>query len=164
VIEAFGRLKTPADALLCDGQGRAHPRRIGLASHVGLWLGVPTVGCAKSRLCGEHAEPGPRRGEAAPLFHDGEEVGRVLRTRDGVKPLFVSVGHLVTLDAACDLVLRCSTRYRLPEPARLAHHAAGYAGGDRTLLRELRRVAGRGRRPTSPRLPAFAAEATASAE
>ncbi len=99
-----------------------------LASHIGLWLGIPTVGCAKSRLCGEHREPGRHRGASAVLRLDGKIVGRVLRTRDNVKPLYVSVGHMIDLKTTTDLVFACCGRYRLPEPTRLAHHAAGLRG------------------------------------
>jgi deoxyribonuclease V len=148
VLECFERLrkelrrslKAGIDCLVCDGQGLAHPRGLGLASHVGLWLGVPTVGCAKSRLCGEHVGPGPARGDWAPLRLDGRVVGRALRTRDHVKPLYVSVGHLIDLRASAGLVLRCAPRYRLPEPTRLAHHAAGWRGAEADLLPELRRI------------------------
>ncbi len=129
------------DCLVCDGQGLAHPRGLGLASHVGLWLGIPTVGCAKSRLCGEHEEPGLGRGDSSPLKLKGNVIGRVLRTRDGVRPLFVSVGHLMDLAGASALVLGCAPRYRLPEPTRLAHHAAGFRGEEGELLSELRRIA-----------------------
>jgi deoxyribonuclease V len=123
LLEAFRRLATVPDAVLVDGQGIAHPRRLGLASHLGLWLELPTVGCAKSRLCGEHPPPGRCKGDRVPLRLDGEEVGAVLTTRDGVKPLYVSPGHRVDPAAATDLVLACTTRYRLPEPTRLAHLA-----------------------------------------
>lgn len=122
LLEAFRSLRTVPDAVLVDGQGIAHPRRLGLASHLGLWLNLPTVGCAKSRLCGRHAEPGVRRGDRVPLVDGDEEIGAVLTTRDNVKPLFVSPGHLIDLLAAVDLVLACGGRYRLPEPTRLAHH------------------------------------------
>jgi deoxyribonuclease V len=108
------------DAVLIDGQGRAHPRRCGLATHVGVERDVPTVGCAKSRLIGQHDEPGQATGDAADLKQHDEIVGRVVRTRPGTKPLFVSVGHRCNLHAAVDLVLRCRTKYRLPEPTRLA--------------------------------------------
>jgi len=149
VIEAFGmlpaKLRRSIDALICDGQGLAHPRGLGLASHIGLWLGIPTVGCAKSRLCGEHTEPGPDRGDFALLELDGRVVGRVLRTRDNVKPLFVSVGHLIDLEGACDLVLGCGRGLRLPEPTRRAHHAAGGRGAEGELVRELELIASRGR-------------------
>jgi deoxyribonuclease V len=121
VIEAYRALKTAPDVLLVDGQGIAHPRRIGLASHLGLWLGIPTVGCAKSRLIGEHAEPGPKRCEWTPLIDSGEAVGAVLRTRDGVKPVYVSPGHLCDLESAIQVVLRSALKYRLPVPTQLAH-------------------------------------------
>lgn len=121
VLEAFRTLRAVPDAVLVDGQGIAHPRRLGLASHLGLWLGLPTVGCAKSRLCGEHREPGRRRGDGVPLLLEGERVGTVLTTRDGVKPLYVSPGHLTDVAAAERLTLACGGRYRMPEPTRLAH-------------------------------------------
>jgi deoxyribonuclease V len=122
VLDAFRSLRTVPDAVLVDGQGIAHPRRLGIASHLGLWLGLPTVGCAKSRLCGQHPEAGRKRGDMAPLLLNGERVGVVLRTRDGVKPLYISPGHLTDVPAAAKLVLACATRYRMPEPTRLAHH------------------------------------------
>jgi deoxyribonuclease V len=124
VLEAFRRLKTVPDAVLVDGQGIAHQRRLGLASHLGLWLDLPTVGCAKSRLCGKHDSPGRNRGDRAPLLLDGDEVGTVLTTRQNVKPLFVSPGHKVDVATAAELALRCAIRYRMPEPTRLAHHLA----------------------------------------
>jgi deoxyribonuclease V len=120
LTQALGRLETTPDLLLVDGQGYAHPRRIGIASHVGLLAGLPTIGCAKSRLCGEHAEPGRERGSQAPLLDGGEVIGTVLRTRDGIKPLYVSVGHLISLESAAAWVLRLATRVRLPEPVRVA--------------------------------------------
>jgi deoxyribonuclease V len=122
ILEAFRSLNRVPDAVLVDGQGIAHPRRLGLASHLGLWLGLPTIGCAKSRLCGEHAEPGLRRGESVPLWIGDEEVGAVLTTRDRVGPMYISPGHLVDVAGAVDLVLSCGRRYRMPEPTRLAHH------------------------------------------
>jgi deoxyribonuclease V len=125
VVEAFRRLGTRPDAVIFDGQGFAHPRRIGLASHMGLWLGLPTVGCAKSRLVGEHDEPGREKGERVPLHDEGEQIGVVLRSRTDVRPVFVSPGHLADLDTSTDLVLRCCLRYRLPEPTRRAHLAVG---------------------------------------
>jgi len=122
VLEAFRRLRTPLDLVICDGQGRAHPRRLGLASHVGLALGVPTIGCAKSRLVGAvPREPGRRRGGRAPLMDGGERIGTVLRTRTGVKPVFVSVGYRIDLASAERWVLAASPRYRLAEPIRAAH-------------------------------------------
>lgn len=121
VLEACRRLRTVPDVLLVDGQGIAHPRRLGIASHLGLWLDLPTVGCAKSRLCGEHSRPGNRRGDQAPLIHNGEQIGTVLTTRDRVNPLFVSPGHKTDFAAATELTLACCRRYRLPEPTRMAH-------------------------------------------
>ncbi len=121
LLEAFDRLRTRPDIVLCDGQGLAHPRRFGLACHLGLRLDLPTVGCAKSRLFGVHAEPGPKRGERVPLLDGGDEIGSVLRTRDRVKPLYVSVGHRCTLESAVELILATTGKVRLPTPTRLAH-------------------------------------------
>jgi len=121
------RVRTPFHAMLCDGQGIAHPRRFGLAAHAGLALGIPTVGCAKSRLIGEHGDVGERRGDYERLNLDGRQIGSVLRTRDGVKPLYISPGHLVDHPGSRRITLACLTRYRLPEPTRLAHIAAGEA-------------------------------------
>lgn len=121
VLAALRRLRRPPDVVLLDGHGIAHPRRFGIASHVGVLLDVPTVGCAKRRLVGEAAEPGPRRGDAAPLTLEGETVGAVLRTREGVKPVFVSPGHRADLPTSVRLVLSLCSRYRLPDPARRAH-------------------------------------------
>jgi deoxyribonuclease V len=123
--EAFGRLKTVPDVFLFDGMGIAHPRRIGIASHLGLWLDKPTVGCGKTRLCGAYEGLGEEKGAAAPLVDKGETVGVALRTRTGKNPLFVSPGHLADIPTAAELVLRCCPRFRLPEPIRLAHNAAG---------------------------------------
>ncbi|MGD8279358.1 MAG: deoxyribonuclease V, partial [Gemmatimonadota bacterium] len=125
LVACLERVETPFDAMLCDAQGIAHPRRLGLASHLGLMLDLPTVGCAKSRLVGEHDEPGRERGAWKPLYDRGERIGSVLRTRDGVKPLYVSPGHRVDHPASRRITLACSTRYRLPEPTRLADIAAG---------------------------------------
>ncbi|MCG3127950.1 MAG: Endonuclease V [Phycisphaerae bacterium] len=121
ILAAWRRLRGAVDVLLCDAQGIAHPRRFGLACHVGLWLDRPTIGCAKSRLCGEFGPPGAVRGDRADLLLDGQRVGTVLRTRAGVKPLFVSPGHRCDVDSACRVVLASLTRFRLPEPTRLAH-------------------------------------------
>ena len=120
LAEAFERLRGAPDLLLIDGQGYAHPRRFGIASHLGLMANLPTIGCAKSRLCGEHAEPGPRRGSKAELRDGGEVIGAVLRTRAGVKPLYISVGHKIGLEAAVQWALRLAPRFRLPEPIRVA--------------------------------------------
>jgi len=121
VIDAVRRLPRRADLLMCDGQGLAHPRGLGLASHVGLWLDLPTVGVAKSRLCGEFRMPGGRRGCRTQLRLGGRVIGSVVRTRTNVKPLFVSVGHRITLAEAVRWTLRCCRRVRLPEPTRRAH-------------------------------------------
>jgi deoxyribonuclease V len=130
LLEAFRKLRHVPDAVICDGQGIAHPRRMGLASHMGLWLGIPTAGCAKSRLIGEHAEPGNSKGDGAPLMQDGEQIGTVVRTRPGVRPVFVSPGHLSDLDSSVRLVVACCRRFRLPEPTRLAHMAVTRAKRD----------------------------------
>ncbi len=124
VAAALRKVETPLDVVIFDAQGIAHPRRLGLASNLGLYLDVPSVGCAKSRLVGTYEEPGPRRGESSPLVDRGEVVGKVVRTRDRVSPVFVSVGNKIDLESAVDLVLACCTRYRLPEPTRQAHNAA----------------------------------------
>ncbi|HEX8203695.1 MAG TPA: deoxyribonuclease V [Isosphaeraceae bacterium] len=121
LIEAFGRLRTRPDVVVCDGQGIAHPRRLGIASHLGLWLDRPTVGCAKSRLCGRYEVPGPDRGDRSPLVDRGEVVGAVVRTRPRVAPLFVSPGHRCDLDGAVALVLAVGDGLRLPVPSRMAH-------------------------------------------
>lgn len=123
LLKAFARLRTLPDALLFDGHGLAHPRRFGLACHAGLLLGKPAVGCAKSRLVGEHAPVGPERGDRAALVLNGETVGVALRTRRGAKPVFVSPGHLADLRWATELVLATTRFFRIPEPLRSAHHA-----------------------------------------
>lgn len=121
LILAFERLRTHPDVVLCDGQGIAHPRRLGIASHLGLWLGLPIVGCAKSRLCGDYDEPGQQKGDRSPLRDGAEVIGAVVRTRARVKPVFVSPGHLCDLEGAVRVVLNSTRNYRLPEPIRLAH-------------------------------------------
>jgi deoxyribonuclease V len=124
-LAAFERLETTPDLVLFDGQGIAHPRRLGLAAHLGLFLDTPTIGCAKSRLCGSHQMPGLEPGGFAELV-DGEEViGAALRTKTGTKPVYVSIGHKISLESAIHWVMRCCRGYRLPEPTRLAHLAAG---------------------------------------
>ena len=125
VLAACEKLAVTPDLILVDGQGIAHPRRMGLASHLGLFLGVPTIGCAKSRLCGRHEEPGNEPGSYAELVDNGEVIGAALRTKLNVKPVYISIGHKVDLEAAIYWVLACCRGYRLPEPARLAHLAAG---------------------------------------
>jgi deoxyribonuclease V len=125
VLKAFERVTRRPHVLIFDAHGLAHPRRMGLATHLGVLLDVPSVGCAKSPLCGEYAEPGQEKGSWTPL-RDGEEViGAVVRTRDNVRPVFVSIGHRVDLETAVSLVLDCAPRYRLPETTRWAHRVAG---------------------------------------
>jgi deoxyribonuclease V len=121
VLAAVRKLRSRPDVFMFDAQGVAHPRRMGLASHVGLLMDCPSIGCAKSRLCGEQIVPAIAAGSIAPLIDHGETVGVVLRTRGGINPVYVSIGHRVTLDGAIAVVLSCVTRYRLPEPTRLAH-------------------------------------------
>jgi deoxyribonuclease V len=120
-LQAFAKLKHRPDAVLLDGQGFAHPRRIGLASHIGLWLNLPCVGCAKSMLIGEFKAPKRTAGAWSDLIDKGEVIGRVVRTKTGVNPLFVSVGHKIDLDSAVRLTLAACRGYRLPEPTRRAH-------------------------------------------
>lgn len=124
LLAALEKLQHEPDFFICDGQGYAHPRRFGLACHLGVVLDRPVIGCAKSILVGEHAEPGPQRGSRAQLMHRSECVGLALRTRSNVKPVYVSVGHRLSLASAVRLVLACTTRYRLPEPTRLADRLA----------------------------------------
>jgi len=120
-LAAVEKLKKAPDVFLIDGQGIAHPRRLGLAAHLGLFLGKPTIGCAKSRLIGTFKEPSLKKGAYSPLKDKSETIGAVVRTRDKVKPVFVSVGNLCSLEDAIEITLDSVTRYRLPEPARLAH-------------------------------------------
>lgn len=125
ILAACESLSVTPDLIMVDGHGIAHPRRMGLASHLGLFLDVPTIGCAKSRLCGSHDVPGAESGSYADLVDGSEVIGAALRTRAGVKPVYVSIGHRVDLPAAVHWVLACCRGYRLPEPTRLAHLAAG---------------------------------------
>jgi deoxyribonuclease V len=127
-LAALKKLKAKPDLLLCDGQGIAHPRRFGLASHMGLAAGVPSIGVAKSLFVGTHGPVPRRRGGWAPLCDGGERIGAVLRTRAGVKPLYVSIGHRVSLATAIRFVLACAPRYRLPETTRWAHRLASGPG------------------------------------
>jgi deoxyribonuclease V len=120
LLDALGRLAAPPDLLVCDGHGLAHPRRFGLACHLGVLTGLPAIGVGKTPLVGTWTEPGRQRGSWSPLRDGAETVGRVLRTQDGVKPVFVSVGHRMGLDNACARVLALSPRYRLPETTRQA--------------------------------------------
>ena len=124
ILAALQQLSIGADVLMFDGHGVAHPRRLGIATHLGVLLGVPSIGCAKSRLVGTHQEPGDRKGSHVWLHDEGEVVGAVLRTRENVNPVYVSIGHRIDLETAVDFVLRACTRYRLPEPTRCAHRLA----------------------------------------
>jgi deoxyribonuclease V len=125
VLAALARLQVEPDLLIFDGQGVAHPRRMGIAAHIGVLVDRPSVGCAKSRLWGSHQEPGLERGDYALLYDAQEIIGAVVRTRAGVKPVYVSVGHRIDLPRAIQCVLSCCTRFRLPETTRLAHRVAG---------------------------------------
>lgn len=133
VLMAWEQLEYRPDLLLFDGQGIAHPRRLGIAAHMGLWLDCPTIGVAKSRLYGRHEEPGPNRGDRAWLYdeqHPGQVIGAVVRTRPGVRPVYVSPGHRMDVPHAVAFVLACCRGFRLPEPTRWAHRLAGGGGSD----------------------------------
>lgn len=138
VIAALRKLQVTPDVILCDAHGLAHPRRFGLACHVGLLTGRPTVGCAKSVLVGSFGALASRRGSRAGLVHEGQVVGVALRTRDGVKPVFVSVGHRIDLASAVRVVLACAGRYRLPEPTRLADQSVRAARRHSPFIRRSR--------------------------
>ena len=125
ILAVCEKLNTDPDLILVDGQGIAHPRRLGLASHLGLLWDKPTIGCAKSRLCGEHQLVPPQLGSYAEIIDNSEVIGAALRTKQGAGPIYVSIGHKVDLQAAISWVLRCCRGLRLPEPTRLAHLAAG---------------------------------------
>ncbi len=135
LIKALAELKIEPDVVLFDGQGQAHPRRLGLAAHLGLWLERPTIGCAKSLLFGRFGPLGPERGLGAEIRHPttGQVIGRALRTRRGVKPVFVSPGQRAELDWSCDLILSLALKFRLPEPLRAAHHLVTRARRDHSV-------------------------------
>jgi deoxyribonuclease V len=124
LLKAFGQLKLEPDLIVADGQGIAHPRRFGLASHLGLILDKPVIGCAKSRLCGRHKEPKSEAGEIEHLYDKDEIIGAAVRTRSNVSVVYVSVGHCISLDSAIGFTLACCRNYRLPETTRYAHRAA----------------------------------------
>ncbi|MGO2241072.1 MAG: deoxyribonuclease V [Halomonas sp.] len=123
-LGAFAMLSVQPELVMVDGQGIAHPRRLGVAAHLGLWLDLPTIGIAKSRLCGKHAEVGEQRGDWVPLYTGAETIGAAVRSRAKVKPVYVSPGHRVTLDTSLAWVMRCLGRTKLPEPTRLADRLA----------------------------------------
>lgn len=125
ILQALRQVEGPVDALLVDGQGRAHPRRFGIACHLGLLTQRPSVGCGKSLLVGHHAEVPQERGSWVPVVDRGEVVGAAVRTRPGTNPVYVSVGHMVSLESAVRLVIATAAKYRLPEPIRWAHRLAG---------------------------------------
>jgi len=125
-IKALEKLTVAPDLILCDGQGLAHPRRFGIACHIGLIIDVPTIGVAKSLLVGKFENLGETRGSIAPLVHRSEQVGVALRTKDKVQPVYVSIGHRISLKTATDFVLQCAPKYRLPETTRLADKLASY--------------------------------------
>ena len=122
---AFNKLQHEPDVFLFDGMGRIHPRRMGIAAHMGLWLERPTIGCGKTHFVGDYADPGTEKGQFSELTHRGEKLGVVLRTRTNVKPVYISPGHLCDIDSAVAVVMRCTPKYRLPEPIRQAHNTAG---------------------------------------
>jgi deoxyribonuclease V len=125
LVEAFDKLQAVPDVFIFDGMGRAHPRRMGIAAHMGLWLQKPTIGCGKTHLTGKYTEPDATKGSYSYLTDRGETIGVVLRTKDNVKPVYISPGNLIDLDSAIEITMACTTRYRLPEPIRAAHNAAG---------------------------------------
>lgn len=122
---AFEQLQIEPDVFVFDGMGIMHPRRLGIASQMGLWLQKPTIGCGKTLLVGKFEEPGLDKGDYSPLIHKREQIGVVLRTRAKVKPVFISPGHLIDLASSIALIMSCTIKYRLPEPIRFAHNAAG---------------------------------------
>lgn len=125
LLNAFAKLKTTPDAVLFDGQGIAHPRRIGIASHMGLWLGIPTIGCAKSRLTGKYKEPDISDGSFTYLYDRNDIIGAAVRTRTNIKPVFISPGHLISLKSAIEITLGCTDGLRIPKPTREADKFVG---------------------------------------
>ena len=125
ILQAFEKITHTPDLIIVDGQGIAHPRRLGIAAHLGLFFDIPTIGCAKSRLCGTYIEPASEAGNFTEQLDNGESIGVVLRTKNNVKPLFISVGNKISIDDAIFWIMRCCRGSRLPEPIRFAHQAAG---------------------------------------
>ncbi len=134
VVEVLNKLDMMPDLLMFDAHGLAHPRRFGLASHIGVLLDIPSIGCAKTRLCGQYPEPGAQRGDYSYLVDRDETIGAVVRTRASVRPVFVSIGHRVDLGMCVAVVLKCCDRYRLPEPTRLADHLTRESAAQRRKL------------------------------
>jgi deoxyribonuclease V len=126
IIEALKKVNQQPDVILCDGQGIAHPRRFGIACHIGVLTGIPTIGVAKSRLIGEYHSLGLKKGSTVPLKHGDEIIGSVIRSRANVKPLFISIGHKLNLEKCLEIVWTCITKYRQPETTRWAHRLASY--------------------------------------
>lgn len=123
LLQLFKQVSPAPHLVFFDGHGLSHPRKLGLASHLGLFLNCPTIGCAKSKLTGEYEDPGAVKGSTSDLMNEeGQVLGAVVRTRDQCKPIYVSVGHLIDLPSAVQFTLQCTTRYRIPEPTRLAHN------------------------------------------
>jgi len=139
IIKALNKLTIKPDVILFDGQGIAHPSSIGIASHIGMLLNIPSIGCAKSKLIGDYTEPGVKKGEYTYLKYHNAVIGAVLRTRDYVKPVFVSPGHLIDLKGAIDIVLKCTTNYRIPEPLRMADRISKRLRKDK-ILRDFKNV------------------------
>ena len=127
LVAAFRELRHEPDVFIFDGMGQMHPRRMGIAAHLGLWLGRPTIGCGKRHFIGEYQQPGNIKGSSATVTYQGEQLGLVLRTRSNVKPIYISVGHLADLESAVQLALACTPKFRLPLPIRMAHRAASEA-------------------------------------
>ncbi len=124
ILDALRQLRCQPDAFIFDGMGQIHPRKLGIAAHLGLWLHRPTVGCGKTHFIGDFVEPAAAKGSSSALIYRGETIGAVLRTRATVKPVYVSVGHLADLASSVKFLLSATSRYRLPDPVRAAHNAA----------------------------------------
>jgi deoxyribonuclease V len=120
ILKALSHVKEPPDLLMVDGHGIAHPRRLGIAAHLGVLMDMPAIGVAKKKLVGSYTEPGTAKGESSPLWYKGERIGTVLRSKDGVKPLFISPGHRISQERTVEIVQKCLKRHKLPEPTRLA--------------------------------------------
>ncbi len=140
LLQVLEKLKTYPDLVIADGQGIAHPLRLGVASHLGILTGIPTIGCAKSRLIGTHQEPGEEKGSFTYLYDNDDIIGAVVRTRAKVSPVYVSCGHKISLETAVEYVLTCTTKFRLPEPIRAAHQMTRGQGIFRTGTNEYKQM------------------------